>query len=187
MSIDSRKAIPIIGMVSSGKSTFLNSLLGTDVLEAKDDIATKFVCIIRHNQDLKEPIFYHLKLSHDTKSDDYNYIKDGDETRGADKIKEKIAKINADELSSESNYENLFYMLELKIININNIEFLKKYDFYDMPGLNENINEKNENISTKEENIINEGVSKNKQIHCDIKEEEIKYINKIFPYLKKKN
>ena len=42
MSIESRKAIPVIGMVSSGKSTFLNSLLGIDILEAKDDITTKF-------------------------------------------------------------------------------------------------------------------------------------------------
>ena len=189
MSIDSRKAIPVIGMVSSGKSTFLNSLLGTDVLEAKDDITTKFVCIIRHNQSLKEPIFYHLKLSKDQKSDDYNYSKDGEETIGANKIKEKIAKINANELSLESNSENLFYLLELNITNINNSEFLKRYDFYDMPGLNESLNEKNEKSSTKtkEENSINEKTAKKKkQMHSNIKEEELKYINKLFPYFKKK-
>ena len=135
MSIESRKAVPIIGMVSSGKSTFLNSLVGIDVLEVKDDVTTKFVCIIRHNPNLKEPIFYHLKLSHDLKTDDYIYNKDGEETIGSDKIKERISKINKDQLEKQPNYENLFYMLELKIININNNEFLKTYDFYDIPGI----------------------------------------------------
>ena len=134
-------------MVSSGKSTFLNSLLGTDVLEEKNDIATKFVCIIRHNPHLEEPIFYHLNLYHDLESDDYNYIKDGEETIGADRIKKKISKINSDELSLKDNCQNLFYMLEFKIINIKNNEFLKKYDFYDIPGLNENISSKNEKFS----------------------------------------
>ena len=51
--IEDKFAIPVIGMISSGKSTFLNSLLGIDVLEAKDDVTTKFVCIIRHNSKLK--------------------------------------------------------------------------------------------------------------------------------------
>ena len=43
-------SIPVIGMISSRKSTFLNSLLRIDLLETKDDVITKFVCIIRHNQ-----------------------------------------------------------------------------------------------------------------------------------------
>ena len=190
MSVESRKAIPIIGMVSSGKSTFLNSLLGTDVLEAKDDITTKFVCIIRHSPSLKEPLFYHLKLSHDLKSDDYIYIKDGEKTVGSDKIKERIKKINKDELALERpNYENLFYMLELNIINIKNNEFLKTYDFYDMPGLNENIKEKNEDLSIKEENSNNEIIEKKeKSFNTNIieKEQEMKYISKLFPFFKKK-
>ena len=57
--IKDKFAIPIIGMISSRKSTFLNSLLGIDVLETKDDVTTKFVCIIRHNSKLKQLKFYH--------------------------------------------------------------------------------------------------------------------------------
>ena len=38
-------SIPVIGMISSRKSTFLNSLLRIDLLETKDDVTTKFVCI----------------------------------------------------------------------------------------------------------------------------------------------
>ena len=60
--IEERKGLIVIGMISSGKSTFLNSLLGITYLESKDDITTKFVTIIRYNESLKEPKFYHLKL-----------------------------------------------------------------------------------------------------------------------------
>ena len=114
MSIESRKAIPIIGMVSSGKSTFLNSLVGIDVLEVKDDVTTKFVCIIRHNPNLKEPIFYHLKLAEDLKTDDYIYKKDGEETIGTDKIKERISKINKDQYEKEPNYESFILYVRVK-------------------------------------------------------------------------
>ena len=48
-----RFSIPIIGMISSGKSSFLNFLLGMNCLEKDDDIATKSVVIIRHNKKFK--------------------------------------------------------------------------------------------------------------------------------------
>ena len=57
-----RKSIPIIGTISSGKSLFLDNLLNLNLLESKSDITSKFVCIIRHNKDLLEPKFYHIKL-----------------------------------------------------------------------------------------------------------------------------
>jgi hypothetical protein len=189
MSIESRKAIPVIGMVSSGKSTFLNSLLGIDVLEAKDDITTKFVCIIRNNPKLSEPIFYHINLTKDAKTDDYIYNKDGNISKGEEQIKKKISQINSEENSKEPNYKNLFYMLEIKIKNIVNNEFLKRYDFYDIPGLNEKIVEKEKPSSSEEgKNKLDndEQKKKSKNIHKDIKNQEMKYINGLFPLLKKK-
>ena len=60
--IEERRGIIVIGMISSGKSTFLNSLLGITYLESKDDVTTKFVTIIRYNENLKEPKFYHVKV-----------------------------------------------------------------------------------------------------------------------------
>ena len=189
MSIESRKAIPIIGMVSSGKSTFLNSLLGINVLEAKDDITTKFVCIIRHNPKLNEPIFYHINLIKDSKTDDYIYHKDGDISKGNEQIRKKVSQINFDENSKEPNYKNLFYILEIKIKNIVNNEFLKKYDFYHIPGLNETILEKEKSSTSKEGKSISDNDTqkkKSKNIHKDIKYQEMKYINGLFPLLKKK-
>ena len=73
--IEERRGIIVIGMISSGKSTFLNSLLGITYLESKDDVTTKFVTIIRYNENLKEPKFYHLKV-----------IKEGDSLESKENI-----------------------------------------------------------------------------------------------------
>lgn len=54
---------PVIGMISSGKSSFLNSLLNMDYLEATPQVTTKIVTIIRYNKDVKDnPKFYKLSL-----------------------------------------------------------------------------------------------------------------------------
>ena len=53
--IEKRKGIIVVGMISSGKSTFLNSLLGITYLEANDNITTKMVTIIRYIENLEEP------------------------------------------------------------------------------------------------------------------------------------
>ena len=59
--------VPIIGSISCGKSTFLNSLIynddfGDNLLEEGLQITTKFVCVIRHNPKLENPEFYHVTL-----------------------------------------------------------------------------------------------------------------------------
>ena len=50
--IEMRKGIIVIGMISSGKSTFLNGFLGFNYLESSAKITTQFICIIRHNPNL---------------------------------------------------------------------------------------------------------------------------------------
>ena len=95
--IRSKYAVPVIGMISSGKSTFLNSLLGLDLLETKDDVTTKFVCIIRHNKSLTQPKFYHIKLEKDENSENYSFIKYGDESSGKENILKAISNINTEE------------------------------------------------------------------------------------------
>ena len=167
-----RKAIPVIGMVSSGKSTFLNSLLGIEILEAKDDITTKFVCIIRYNPKLKNPLFYHVKLEKCENSDDYYYIKDGKTAEGFNQFKDMISQINDDnkEESMEPQYDNLFYVLETDITNIKNKDFLTQFDFYDIQGLNEYIKNSEED-KKKYENDIKE--IKDQNTMEEIKENQI--------------
>ena len=53
--------VPVIGVISSGKSSFLNALLGTEIFQIDSDITTQFFCIIRHNESLSNPILYKIK------------------------------------------------------------------------------------------------------------------------------
>ena len=81
--IEERKGMIVIGMISSGKSTFLNSIFGIDYLETNNDITTKFICVIRYNPKLKEPIFYILKLVPlKDKINEYIYMKNGEQFSG---------------------------------------------------------------------------------------------------------
>ena len=170
-----RKSIPIIGTISSGKSLFLDNLLNLNLLESKSDITSKFVCIIRHNKDLLEPKFYHIKLIERGKDKitgmkESDYLQDGDDTIGYDNIKEKIKQINKEQKNIEDKdikYEELFYILEIKINTIKNEELLNNYDFYDIPGLDEYIKEK------ENENEIE-------------KKKRMKYIDNLFKYFRSK-
>lgn len=197
--IEKRKGIIVIGMISSGKSTFLNSLLGITYLESNDNITTKLVTIIRYNEELKEPKFYHVKvLPEENVEDGYYFIKDGEESIGEQGIIERISEINKKEAkeseSKEPKYDNLFYILETNILNIENKEFLKGHDFYDIPGLNEYMRANDEG-STKEDikqNTDNNEKTKEEENDKNKKNEltkesneDMKYIKGIFQYLKK--
>jgi ABC-type polysaccharide/polyol phosphate transport system ATPase subunit len=69
-----RFCIPIIGLISSGKSTFLNYLLNIDCLESKYDITTKCVVILRHNKSLTSPELFSVGFQ-ERKKGSYNFIK----------------------------------------------------------------------------------------------------------------
>lgn len=131
--IKKRIVMPTIGNISVGKSYFLNSLLGFDLCQVKNEISTKFILFIRHIEDLKEPKLYNIKPI-ENKNDSYDFIKDNEIFKGEKEIKEKIKEINN---SNENNEKAIFYMLEVKIESIQNKTFLNNVDFLDVPGLNE--------------------------------------------------
>ena len=139
--IEERKLIPIIGKISAGKTKLLKVLLDVDFLESKSGICTKFVNIIRYNPNIKEPIFYHLKIKKNKKGKIIFYkdlsIK---EVKGVENIKTKNIELNK-KLSSpdlNENCEEIFYMTEIRDIpNIKDKEYLKTHDIVDIPGLSE--------------------------------------------------
>ena len=177
--IEKRDGIIVIGMISSGKSTFLNSLLGITYLEANDNITTKIVPAIRYNPDLTEPKFYHLKIIE--KENEYYFERDGDEFIGKENIIKAISDINKIEDSNLPKYENLFYMLETNILTIENKDFLLHHDFYDIPGFNNYIEEEE-----KKEDEKKKKKKKNKKFNdTTISNEDMKYISGIFKYIKK--
>ena len=143
-----RYSIGIFGKISSGKSTFLNYLLGLkDVLQVKSDVATKFVCFIRHNKNNAVPKFYEAipenRKSSYKKTDFFNFEK-GNEIIG--NISEVISQRNKEIFDTEKNNEVIREALKYFIIieanlNIFNDPLLEKYadifEFLDIPGLDE--------------------------------------------------
>ena len=141
-SVKKRKIIPIVGLISSGKSTFLQTLVKTDILETGVTTTTKFPCVIK---DSKKFQFYHVKI--DLNSNEI-FIKDGEAIFEIEEIKNKIKEIN----KCEDDINNLFYLLECPIYSISNKNFLEENYFMDVPGLNE---AKNNYVNTIFERIKN--------------------------------
>ena len=131
--IKKRIVMPTIGNISVGKSYFLNSLLGFDICQVKNEITTKFILFIRHIEDLKEPKLYNIKPVENSNGS-YDFIKNNEIFIGEKEIKEKIKEINN---TNENNEKAIFYMVEVKIESIQNKTFLNNVDFLDVPGLNE--------------------------------------------------
>ena len=150
-----RFCIPIIGLISSGKSTFLNYLLNIDCLESKYDITTKCIVILRHNKSLNSPELYSVKFQERNKGS-YNFIKnekiyplDSTQIKTELEKKEDLKKIISERnnlISSASDCpdpEEFFILLETNIplFSGENEEFAQYYEFMDLPGLDEGQND----------------------------------------------
>ena len=129
-----KKFIPIIGAISAGKTTFLRGLLGSDLLETGSITTTKFVCIIKNSDQTK---FYHVIPE---RKNGIELIKEGEEIIGEKNIKEKIKEINKNLMDKQYTKDDIFYMLEMPIKNVENKFLLDECYFMDIPGLNENRN-----------------------------------------------
>ena len=143
-----KKIIPIIGIISSGKSTFLQALIKSDILETGSTTTTKFLCLLK-NKKSGSMRFYHVKLCLNKEE---RFIKDGEIISGEENIKKKIKEINK---SEEKNINNLFYILECPIYFIENIKLLEENYFMDVPGLNESKCNYVKNIFENIKDIIN--------------------------------
>jgi len=131
--VQKRLIMPTIGNISVGKSFFLNSIFNIDFCQVKNEITTKFILFIRHIDNLKEPRLYKLKPF--KKGNSYDFLYNCKEVfTGEENIKNKINQINDE---NKNGKDPIFYMLEIEIKSIENKEFLNKFDFLDVPGLNE--------------------------------------------------
>ena len=125
--------IPIIGTISAGKSTFLKSLLGTNVLQSGVTTTTKFVCLIKNSS---QTSFYHVIPR---KGDELYFEREGEEIKEEEKITQKIELINKDLSQRKGDENDIFYLLEIPILNIDNPHLLEQCYFMDIPGLNEDM------------------------------------------------
>ena len=140
--------IPVIGKISSGKSTFLNSFLQGNYLESNSGITTKFVCIIRNNSDIKSPTLYKCEKKEEMLDYKYNnfkyyYFEKKEEVKGnlhenIKKINEELSEYEANKKKDERDINKYFYILETKIqIFDENKELSDYFQLMDIPGLNE--------------------------------------------------
>ena len=110
--IPERKGIVVLGMISSGKSTFLNSLLGITYLEANDNITTKLVTIIRYNNQIKEPKFYHLKVIKESQRNNIKETLKSENDNNEENKENKSVENNAENQVLEINNNSNFYFIK---------------------------------------------------------------------------
>jgi hypothetical protein len=149
-----RFSIPVIGCISSGKSTILNYLLKLKkTLEMRNQITTKCICIIRHQKGLKKPKIYEVEL----KPRDYgvyNFEKGKEILENVEKvISERNQLITNDKIGND--YEKYFLIIEYEIpFFIGEMEkYADLFEFMDVPGLNEAVDSKTKNENNKENSI----------------------------------
>ena len=109
-----RFSIPVIGCVSSGKSTILNYLLKLKkTLEMNQKITTKCICIIRHQKGYKTAKIYEVNIV--KRGDKIYNFEEGKEIK--DNVAEVIAERN--KLIAENkigyNYEKYFLIIKYEI------------------------------------------------------------------------
>ena len=181
---------PVIGMISSGKSSILNALFNMDYLEAKPQVTTKIVTIIRHKPTLTKPKFYQLILKNDGNGN-YTFHKDNNsEINGKEEIRTKIGIINEKLHKIEPVYEEIFYMLEVGEVNFIQESFLKNNDLADVPGVSEAIkhidpNNPNDSAAPKPTDTEEDQNIEQKD-GAEKREKEISYLTQIFKILKNK-
>lgn len=133
-----RFAIPCFGTISCGKSTFINYLLKLhNILEADEDIATKFVCCIRHVKDLKKPKIYSVKFEQRDLGK-FNFEKDKP-LKGDVKeiIKERNKFIKEGKGKREPSNYFLIVEVDIPLFHGENEKYSPYFEFLDFPGLDE--------------------------------------------------
>ena len=136
-----RFAIPVIGCVSSGKSTILNYLLRLrKILQMAQEITTKCICIIRHQKGIKKAKIYEVEIKRrGGKTDGFYNFEKGKEI--GDNVAEVIAERN--ELIANNkvgfDYEKYFLIIECEIpFFVGEMDkYAELFEFMDVPGLNE--------------------------------------------------
>ena len=149
-----RFSIPVIGCISSGKSTILNYLLKLKkTLEMRNQITTKCICIIRHQKGLKKPKIYEVEL----KPRDFgvfNFEKGKEILENVGEvISERNRLITNDKIGND--YEKYFLIIEYEIpFFLGEMEkYADLFEFMDVPGLNESVDSKTKKGDNKDISI----------------------------------
>ena len=146
-----RFAIPIIGAISSGKSTFLNNFLNlNNILQMGERVTTRFITIIRHDKNTETPELYHVQVERRGLTNNFNFKEKGEyilKSNNYIDFSNEIKKLNEDiELNRQQNSDKYLYDIEKYFLIIRTKiplfegeleEYGNLIDFLDIPGLDE--------------------------------------------------
>ena len=153
-----RFAIPVIGVISSGKSTFLNNFLNlNNILQIGELVTTRFIAIIRHDKSADIPELYHVEI--ERRNNIFNFKEKGEcfiKSKNKLDFAKEIQKLNEDiEINNKQNSDKYLYDIEKYFLIIRTKiplfegeleEYGNLIDFLDIPGLDEVKNSANTNF-----------------------------------------
>ena len=182
-----RNLCPIIGMISSGKSSILNAIFNFDFLETSAGVTTKFVTIIKFNPEIKDnPKFFHLTLEKDDLFKGYYFNKKIDsEIYGKENIKKEVKRINDKFKKEMPSYDDLFYMLEIGESNFIEGKFINEYNLVDIPGVTEYINNQIQN-NCNQKDLAPQNLTVEEEMRNYNIDKERNYLTEIFKRIKNK-
>ena len=160
--------VPVIATISAGKTSLLNAIFNIRFLEVKSGIGTKFVNIIKYNQNITIPRFYHLIVKKNDTEKNYEFFRDTKSIIiGDEKIKKANMEINKKLKETSMPFEEIFYMTEVGGVSlIQDKEYLKNYSLVDIPGLSEYLSpEKEKKLKNIDNNTSQE--KSNQEIEND--------------------
>ena len=179
--------ISMFGQYSSGKTSFINDLIGENIFETDININTNKGILIQNSD---EKNIYKLEKIKFKKKEDYYYFEridnNNEKYEGKEKVFTKLKEINKE---VNENIEDCFYLITLNIKKLKKIDknIRNKIVFIDFPGLgvvDDNLNQK---INFFETYVFPELIKQidcflffNKDLYCN------SFINDFFRRLDKK-
>jgi septin family protein len=133
--------IPLIGSINTGKTTFMNSLIGMNLLESGSTITSRFTCVIRH-ADLDMPEIYSCKLKKYELQDgstQCEFKEDKLLARGSVEIRKEVVRKNSKTMDSEDITEDDFLILKCRVNVLERLpsEYRDIIELIDVPGIND--------------------------------------------------
>ena len=129
--------IPILGSSNTGKSSFINCLLGKNILPCDSLECTRRAIIIRYLENIEKTSLYSIKFNSCENLNDiyYYYTKKELISENLEEIKEILSILNE---SFPTEEKDSFLLLEINIKFLENSKVIKKSDvcFVDFPGHN---------------------------------------------------
>ena len=144
---DYKYKIALFGGYSTGKSSLLNSLIGSDIIPVSSGLCTNIVLVIQYTKLEKDISLYSANFKkYNNKNSYYSFYQDKFITKGKEKVQLKLKELNEKYKVGEISYYILFSPIKFLDEFIEDEKIKSKIQFIDLPGLNTLIKEYEEDM-----------------------------------------